>query len=88
MGDQEKQIAWTALQSGTPVLAKDGSEVGKVSKVVGDVGKDIFSGILFRQGFFDSEHFVPADLIEDITPQHVRARLSVQEAKELGPHDA
>lgn len=88
MDEEKKPIAWTALESGTPVVAEDGSEVGKVSKVVGDENKDIFSGILFRAGFFDSEHFIPGDLVEDITPQGVRVRISAQAAKELGPYNA
>ncbi|MDQ4144683.1 MAG: PRC-barrel domain-containing protein [Actinomycetota bacterium] len=83
MADSERQIAWTALEKGASVVANDGSEVGKVSTVVADEAKDIFSGIAFRHGFFDSEHFVQADLIETITSGEVRVRLSPDEAGKL-----
>lgn len=83
MADSDKHIAWTALERGTAVVASDGSEVGKVTTVVADQNKDIFSGIAFRHGFFDSEHFVAADLIDTITPEEVRIALTTDEAGEL-----
>ncbi|MDQ4096210.1 MAG: PRC-barrel domain-containing protein [Actinomycetota bacterium] len=88
MADSDRPIAWTALEKGTSVLANDGSEIGKVSTVVADENKDIFSGIAFRHGFFDSEHFVPADLIETITPDEVRVALSSDDAGKLERYEA
>lgn len=88
MADSERPIAWTALETGTSVLANDGSEIGKVSTVVADENKDIFSGIAFRHGFFDSEHFIPADLVESITPDEVRIAMTPDEAGKLDPYDA
>ena len=83
MADTERHIAWTALDKGTPVVANDGSEIGKVSTVIADENKDIFSGIAFRHGFFGSEHFVSADLIETITPDEVRIGMTSDEAGKL-----
>lgn len=88
MADSETPIAWTALETGTSVVASDGSEVGKVSTIVADENKDIFSGIAFRHGFFDSEHFVPADLIESITPDEVRVAMTADQAGELERYEA
>ena len=88
MVDSETPIAWTALETGTSVLANDGSEIGKVSTVVADENKDIFSGIAFRHGFFGSEHFVPADRIESITPDEVRVAMSADEAGKLERYEA
>jgi DNA end-binding protein Ku len=66
MTDAEHPIAWLALGKGTPVYSSDGEEIGKVSTVVADVQKDIFSGIAFKHGFLGSEHFVPADDIDPV----------------------
>ena len=84
----EQQVAWTAIEKGTSVIAEDGTDIGKVSAVVADVNKDIFSGIAFRHGLFDSQHFIPADLIDVITSEQVRVRVTQEEAKTLEPYDA
>ncbi len=88
MAEEEQQVAWTAIAKGTTVVASDGCEIGKVSEIVADRQKDIFSGIAFREGLFDSQHFVPADLVDVITPEHVRVRLRPDEARDLAPPDA
>jgi uncharacterized protein YrrD len=82
----EQPIAWLALDKGTPVYTSDGEEIGKVSTVVADVQKDIFSGIAFKHGFLGSEHFVPADAIGQLTDQGVHLNLSADQAQELEHH--
>lgn len=79
----ERPISWMALADGTPVIASDGSEVGKVTEVVADRDKDIFSGVNFKHGIFGSEHFAPADTISEITAEEVRLSLSAAEAQAL-----
>jgi uncharacterized protein YrrD len=86
MSDSERPIAWLALDKGTPVYTSDGEEIGKVSTVVADVQKDIFSGISFKHGFLGSEHFVPADAIGELTDQGVHLNLSADQAQELQHH--
>ena len=76
-------ISWMALTEGTSVVTSDDQEVGKVSTVVADVGKDIFSGITFKQGLLSGEHFVPADQIAEITQSRVLLSLTAGQAKEL-----
>lgn len=88
MAEEEQQVAWTAIEKGTTVVAADGSEIGKVSDVVADETRDIFSGIAFRHGLFDSQHFIPADLVDVITPDEVRVKLDPDQARELAPPDA
>lgn len=87
MTDSEQKIAWTALEKGTRIVASDGEDVGKVSAVVADETKDIFSGIAFRHRLFDSEHFIPADLVESITTEAVYVKLGSEAAKELGHYE-
>jgi hypothetical protein len=60
----ETPIAWAALRRGTPVIASDGTELGKVADVIAYEQKDIFSGLSVDPGWFKDERFVPADLID------------------------
>ena len=83
MADEQAQISWLALQKGTRVVASDGSEVGRVSDVVADREKDIFSGIAFRDGLLGTERFAPADAVGEITDDAVHLSLSPDEAGSL-----
>ena len=82
-----RPIAWLALQEGASVYAADGSEVGKVGRVVADEQKDIFSGLTLRSGLFAQERFVPADAVEEITEAGVRLRLAEADAGGLEPYE-
>ena len=86
MTEAEHPIAWLALDKGTPVYTSDGEEIGKVSTVVADVQKDIFSGIAFKHGFLGSEHFVPAEVIGELTDHGVHLNLTALEAQSLQNH--
>jgi len=76
-----------ALEEGTPVLSADGADLGKVSTIVADHGKDIFSGIGFRSGLLATEVFAPADLVDEITPEAVTLTIGTAEADHLGPYE-
>jgi uncharacterized protein YrrD len=75
-----------ALEEGTPVHSEDGEELGKVTTVVADRSKDIFSGIAFRHGLLGSDHFVPAADVHQITKDSVHLSLSAADAKALEPY--
>ena len=79
-------IAWLALDEGTPILASDGEEVGRVTTVVADEQKDIFSGVTFRPGLLDGERFVPASAIERLTEGAVHLNITATQAAELEPY--
>jgi len=87
MTDEGRPIAWTALPTGTTVTTADGEDVGKVSDVIADEQKDIFSGIAFRHGLLDRDHFISADQIEQMTSDRVRLTLSSQEIEDLEPYE-
>ncbi|HEU4481274.1 MAG TPA: hypothetical protein VFS18_05265 [Actinomycetota bacterium] len=76
-----------ALEDGTTVLSSEGEELGRVSEVVADRGKDIFSGIAFRHGLLGTDHFAPADAVGEITPGSVKLSLSKAEAEKLDAYD-
>jgi uncharacterized protein YrrD len=79
--NDERPIAWLALENGTPVLDVNGDEIGKVSEVIADEQKDIFSGIRWRHGILGSQHYVPADMIDTLTADAVHLRLSADDAQ-------
>lgn len=83
MNDHETQIAWTALPKGHPIVGSDGDHVGKVTRVVADEQKDIFSGVAFRSGLLDHARFVPAALIAEITSEEVVLAIAAGEAEKL-----
>lgn len=87
MSDDEAPIAWAALESGTPVYARDGDELGKVHDVIADREKDIFSGVTLRSGLFDHPVFVPATTIEELTHTSVTLNISSSEADQLKPYE-
>jgi uncharacterized protein YrrD len=75
-------IAWMALDTGTPIVTSDGTELGRVHEVVADRQKDIFSGLPFRDGVLSGERFVPAATIDSITTEEVRLTVSSAEAEQ------
>lgn len=85
----EKAISWVTLGSGTPIVTSDGTELGRVSEVIADRQKDIFSGVTFSDGILSGDLFVPADLIEAITTEQVRLSATAGEVKDrLEPYEA
>jgi len=82
MPEEGRQIAWRALEPGTRVYSSDGAQLGKVSHVVADDLKDIFSGIAFTRGMLGEKVFAPASLVETITTDGVHLSLSHDEAEE------
>jgi uncharacterized protein YrrD len=85
VANDERAIAWLALEKGTPVVDATGAEIGKVSQVVADEQKDIFSGIQWREGMLGDEHYVPADLIDELTTEAVRLSVSGDDARQDPP---
>ena len=83
MSEQREPVAWTALEEGTPIVASGGEEIGRVTEVVGDLQKDIFSGVTFKHGLLDSHHFIPADAIASISADGVVLRIDAAQTETL-----
>ena len=89
MTDDARQIAWRALERGTRVYSSDGAQLGKVSHVVADDVKDIFSGIAFQRGMLGEDVFAPAPFVDNITTDGVHLTLSESDAeRDLKPFSA
>jgi uncharacterized protein YrrD len=80
-------IAWLALEPGTPILASDDEEVGKVDEVIADREKDIFSGITFRSGVLEKATFIPAEHVARLTEGAVHLTLSTPDVENLDPYE-
>jgi hypothetical protein len=81
--DEGMPIAYMVLESGVPIYASDGAQVGTVDHVVCAVELDIFHGIVMRA---DSvQLFVPADEVLQLHERGVDLRLDSDAAAALGP---
>ena len=79
----EEPIAYTALTKGTPVLTKEGAEVGTVEHVLSDSSLDLFDGIVVTTA--SGNRFLTADQVGLITTSAVHA--TIASADELqAPH--
>jgi hypothetical protein len=57
-------VAWTVVESGWVVVASDGSEVGKVDKVLGEPEADIFDRLAAGAGTaLDRPVYVPSEQV-------------------------
>ena len=82
MFEDEAPVAWQAMPRNAPVVASDGTEIGKAEKWLGDQEEDIFHGIVVR--LHDGEAVeVPAQRVKRITEMHVITDLGVSEAEAL-----
>jgi hypothetical protein len=75
-------ISYMALPKGARIVGSDGEEVGRVSDVIADDEKDIFSGLTFRHGTLGRDHFIAADLIDTITTEEVTLTVTSEVAME------
>ena len=78
-------IAYTALEQGTPVQTRDGSQFATVQDVLVDEKVSVFDGIVVLTA--TGTRFVDADQIDSIHTSHVRTTLSAEQAAELPPPD-
>ncbi len=81
--DEGLPIAYEVLESGVPVYASDGQQVGTVGHVVAAEEQDIFHGIVMN-----SEHgprFVPADQVASLHERGVDLRIDGAAVAALSP---
>ena len=76
-------VSWLVIEKGWPVVDRSGENVGRVDEIVGDTGKDIFSGLKVLTGLLGKAHFVPAEDIAAITDGEVRLDLSKDDVGRL-----
>lgn len=82
--EEERPVAWTAVAENTPVLDRDGTEIGPIQEVLG--AEDIFHGIVVRAGPEAQPVMVPAGDVIEITNKRIRINLSPEAVRELPPY--
>jgi hypothetical protein len=83
--EDETPVAWTAMPDQAPVVAGDGTEIGKIDKVLGDRDDDIFHGVVIRRG--DGEAIeIAAKRIKRVTAKRVITDLDADEADGMPPY--
>ena len=76
-------VSWLVVEQGWSVVDKNGESVGRVDEIVGDTGKDIFSGLKVLTGLVGKPRFVPAERVGAITDGEVRLELTKDEVDRL-----
>ena len=84
MTDEEHAIGYKVVPKGTPVEAADGTQVGKVLKVLDNVREHIFDGIVIATD--DGRRFVDAPEVARITNRRVILTISPAEVADLQQH--
>ncbi|MGH3105329.1 MAG: hypothetical protein ACRDN6_14660 [Gaiellaceae bacterium] len=79
-------VSWFMIEPGWKVVARDGSELGKVHEVIGDSGKDIFNGLAVSPGLLKGSRYVPAEQVAEIVVAQVTLDLGPEDFKRLGEH--
>lgn len=80
-------VSWLMIEPGWQVVAADGTEVGKVEKIVADTGSDIFNGLSISTGLLSKPKYVPAERVQAITEGRVELEISADAVDHLGDHE-
>jgi hypothetical protein len=79
--DYGHRIAYAALEEGTPVVTRDGQEIGTLKRVLADYEEDIFDGLILDTP--GGDRFVDAERLADIYEHAVVLSLSDDECAHL-----
>ena len=76
-------VSWKVVEPGWEVVAADGSDVGRVDEVVGDLDADIFTGLKILTGLLGKPKYVPSESVGPMEDGRVALTLSSEEVEEL-----
>ena len=82
--DDGQPIGYQVLPRGTPVVTRDGVQLGTVDQVLDNAREHIFDGIVVRAG--GRTVFVDAPEVERITDRQVTLTIDAAEAARLPAH--
>jgi len=83
MPDLGAPIAWLTLEPGRLVFSRDGEELGRVKRVVGDTKQDIFEGLVIARGILSGDRWVDATQVEEIFERGVLLKIDAEAAERL-----
>jgi hypothetical protein len=81
-------VSWMVAERGWSVVASDGSEVGKLDQVLGDLEADIFDGLAVGAGtVLDRPRYVPSEKVGEIEEGTLHLTIDAEEYKQLEPYE-
>jgi hypothetical protein len=80
-------VSWLVIETGWTVVARDGTDVGRVEEVMGDPEDDIFNGLAVTSGVLRPAKYVPAECVAEIVEGEVRLDLAPESVEQLDPHN-
>jgi hypothetical protein len=83
----ETEVSWRDISAHCPVVAADGTSVGRVVEVAALPNEDIFHGIVFTHHLLGRHLLVPASDIERITERAIYLKTTSQAAQEYVPFE-
>jgi hypothetical protein len=86
MFEDERTVAWQAMAYRAPVVAADGSEVGKAESLLGDENEDIFHGVAVKRAGDGKMVEIAAGRVKRITESHVLTDLTADDVRSLPPY--
>jgi hypothetical protein len=76
-------IAWKGVETGWPVYASDGGQVGTIHEIAGDEEADIFDGFGVKTSAVGGVKYVPAEIVASIAVGEVRLTIPGDEVASL-----
>jgi hypothetical protein len=80
-------VSWLLIEHGWNVVGAGGEELGSVSEVVGDTGKDIFNGLSVSAGLLRRPRYVPSEQVVRIVEGRVEVGMDQAEFDRLDEYD-
>jgi hypothetical protein len=80
-------VSWLVIEPGWTVVARDGTDVGRIDEVIGDQEDDIFNGLAVTSGVLGRPKYIPAERVAEIVEGEVRLDLAPEAVEQLDPHN-
>ena len=80
-------VSWLVIEKGWAVLDRTGQQVGKVAEVIGDLERDIFTGLALSPGLLATARYAPAERVRTIVDGEVHLDLTHDEAGALDEYE-
>jgi hypothetical protein len=80
-------VSWLVIEPGWTVVARDGTDVGRIDEVIGDQEDDIFNGLAVASSVLGRPKYVPAERVAEIVEGEVRLDLPPEAVEQLDHHN-
>jgi hypothetical protein len=84
---ERPQVSWKVIEAHAKVVAADGREAARVSRVVGDPDADVFTGLAVKPDPLASERILPSERVTAIWPDRIETDLAPGEARRLPEYE-